>query len=333
MPRALQRRATGAVEMTDSEQALLREDAEIGWAPTLLKRLAQALRGGNVQSIRESLEEVIEESDRQSPALSPEERVMLANLLRFGELRVGDVMVPRADIVAVEEKTPLRQLIVDFRQAQHSRLPVYRETLDEPLGIVHIKDIFALLEPMPDGSLRCPDVPISSIKRDLLFVPPSMPARELLLKMQSTHSHLALVIDEYGGTDGLVSIEDLIEEIVGEIDDEHDVEEAPRLSARSDGGYDADARLDLEDFKSQTGIDLTLEDGDEEIDTLGGLVASLVGRVPQRGEIIPHPSGFEFEIVEADPRRVKKLRLRRSHAAQAKAADSAGERQRDAGEG
>lgn len=301
--------------MTDSEPSLLRDDAESGWGPTLLKRLSQALRGGNVQSIRESLEEVIEESDRQSPALSPQERVMLANLLRFGELRVGDVMVPRADIVAVEEKTTLQQLIVDFREAQHSRLPVYRETLDDPLGLVHIKDILSLLEISSNGNLRCPDVPLSTIKRDVLFVPPSMPARELLLKMQTTHIHLALVIDEYGGTDGLVSIEDLIEEIVGQIDDEHDVEESPQLKARGDGGYDADARLDLEDFKTQTGIDLTLADGDEEIDTLGGLVASLVGRVPQRGEIIPHPSGFEFEIVEADPRRVKKLRLRRSQSA------------------
>jgi len=304
--------------MTDPDPSP--DDVESGWAPTLLKRLTNALRGGNAHSIRESLEEVIEESERQSPALSAQERVMLANLLKFGELRIDDVMVPRADIVAVEEKTPLQQLIVDFRQAQHSRLPVYRETLDDPIGLVHIKDIFALLEPLPDGGVRCPDVPISQIKRELLFVPPSMPARELLLKMQTTHIHMALVIDEYGGTDGLVSIEDLIEEIVGDIDDEHDVEEAPQLSAREDGGYDADARLDLEDFKAQTGIDLAPNDAEEEIDTLGGLVAYLVGRVPQRGEIIPHPSGLEFEIVEADPRRVKRVRLRRPQTASDKAA-------------
>ena len=282
-----------------------------GWAPTLLRRFAQALRRGNVQSIRESLEEVIEESERQSSALSAQERVMRANLLKFGELRVEDVMVPRADIVAVEEKTPLMQLIADFRQAQHSRLPVYRETLDDPLGLIHIKDVLGLLEPAPDGTLKCPAVPITKLKRDLLFVPPSMPARELLLKMQATHIHLALVIDEYGGTDGLVSIEDLIEEIVGDIDDEHDVEEAPQLSQREDG-YDADARLDLEDFKARTGIDLRPDTGEEAIDTLGGLAVWLAGRLPQRGEIIPHPSGFELEIVEADPRRVKKLRLRRS---------------------
>jgi hemolysin (HlyC) family protein len=306
--------------MADSDQVPPHDDAGNGWAPTLLRRLAHALRRGGAHSIRESLEEVIEESERQSPSLTAEERVMLANLLRFGELRVDDVMVPRADIVAVEEKTPLQQLIVDFRQAQHSRLPVFRETLDDPIGLVHIKDIFSLLEPSADGSVRCPDVPISQIKRELLFVPPSMPARELLLKMQTTHIHLALVIDEYGGTDGLVSIEDLIEEIVGDIDDEHDVDEAPQLHALDDGGYDADARLDLEDFKAQTDIDLAPEDANEEIDTLGGLVVSLVGRVPQRGEIVPHPSGFEFEIVEADPRRVKRLRLRRTKPATSTAA-------------
>ena len=293
--------------MADSDR--FSHDSDKGWASALLKRLAQVVRRGGGHSIRESLEEVIEESDRQNLALTAQERVMLANLLRFGELRIDDVMVPRGDIVAVEEKTSLQQLIADFRQAQHSRLPVYRETLDDPIGLVHIKDILSLLEPMPDGSVRCPDVAITQIKRELLFVPPSMRARELLVKMQTTHIHLALVIDEYGGTDGLVSIEDLIEQIVGDIDDEHDVEEAPQLSPR-DGGYDADARLDLEDFKAQTGIDLVPEDNEEEIDTLGGLVVSLVGRVPQRGEIIPHPSGIEFEIAEADPRRVKRLRLR-----------------------
>jgi magnesium and cobalt transporter len=282
-----------------------------GRGHSLLQRLAQILRGGHgSRSIRESLEEVIEESDRQSPALTQQERVMLANLLKFGEMRVDDVMVPRADIVAVEEKTPLRELLAIFREAQHSRLPVYRETLDDPIGVVHIKDILGLLEVSSSGDVSWSSVPIAEIKREIIFAPPSMPARDLLLKMQSTHSHMALVIDEYGGTDGLVSIEDLVEEIVGDIDDEHDVEEAPQLRPLPGGGFDADARLDLEDFKSGTGLDLAPKDGDEEIDTLGGLVVSLVGRVPERGEIIPHPSGFEFEVLEADPRRIKKLRLR-----------------------
>jgi CBS domain containing-hemolysin-like protein len=278
---------------------------------SLLKRLSQALRGGQgAHAMRESLEEVIEESERQSSELSQQERVMLANLLKFGELKVSDVMVPRADIVAVEENTKLRELVADYREAQHSRLPVYRETLDDPTGLVHIKDALAQLQFDADGTVRWPDVTAAKIKRGILFVPPSMPARDLLVKMQTDHMHLALVIDEYGGTDGLVSIEDLIEEIVGDIDDEHDVDDAPRLRALPGGGYEADARLDLEDFKAQTGIDLAPEDGDEEIDTLGGLVVSLVGRLPLRGEIIPHPSGFEFEILEADPRRIKRLRLR-----------------------
>lgn len=279
---------------------------------SFLKRLALALRGvSGTKSIRESLEEAIEESERSSDAaLSPQERVMLANLLKFGELRVGDVMVPRADIVAVEESTSLCDLVRAFREAQHSRLPLYRETLDDPTGLIHIKDVLSLVEIGPDGLLRWPDVPITKIKRDLIFVPASMPARELLLKMQTTHMHMALVIDEYGGTDGLVSIEDLVEQIVGEIDDEHDVEEAPQLRPLANGAYDADARLDLEDFKEETGIALVPPDPDEEVETLGGLVVSLLGRLPQRGEIVPYPHGYEFEVLEADPRRVKRLRIR-----------------------
>jgi CBS domain containing-hemolysin-like protein len=298
-------------KMSDPDPAAPGNGADEVRSVSLLKRLSQALRGGqSAHAMRESLEEVIEESERQSSELSQQERVMLANLLKFGELKVSDVMVPRADIVAVEENTTLRELVADYREAQHSRLPVYRETLDDPTGLVHIKDALAQLQFDADGTVRWPDVAAAKIKRGILFVPPSMPARDLLVKMQTDHMHLALVIDEYGGTDGLVSIEDLIEEIVGDIDDEHDVDEAPLLRALPGGGYEADARLDLEDFKAETGIDLAPEDADEEIDTLGGLVVSLVGRLPLRGEIIPHPSGFEFEILEADPRRIKRLRLR-----------------------
>jgi magnesium and cobalt transporter len=283
-----------------------------GKSSSLLHRLAHLIRGGHANGIRESLEEVIEESDRQSTELSPQERRMLSNLLKFGELRVGDVMVPRADIVAVEEQTSLKELIEGLRKEQHSRLPIYRETLDDPIGLVHIKDLLSLVEIGEDGAMHWPDVPIAKIRRNLLFVPASMPALDLLLQMQTTHMHLALVIDEYGGTDGLVSIEDLVEEIVGDIDDEHDVAEAPLLKALPDGGWEADARLDLDDFREQTGLELGLEGEDEEVDTLGGLVASVLGRLPQRGEIVPHPSGLEFEVLEADPRRVKRLRVRRS---------------------
>lgn len=278
---------------------------------SLLRRLSLFVRGdtANAAQIRESLEEVIEESDRQSPDLSAAERRMLANLLKFGELRVSDVMIPRADIVAVDEDTSLPEFIALFREFQHSRLPVYRETLDVPTGLVHIKDVLAYMQIQPDGSFRWKAGPISQFKRELLFVPPSMPLVDLLLKMQTMHTHLALVIDEYGGTDGIVSIEDIVEEIVGDIADEHD-EDTARIRKSDDGTIVADARTDLEDFKSQTGIALSPVDAEQEIDTLGGLVVSLLGRVPQRGEIVTHPSGYEFEVLEADPRRVKRLRLR-----------------------
>src|SRR6185437_4086090 len=285
-------------------------DVSNGHHPPLLKRLMQMLRGEDPSSaaIRESLEEMIEESDRTEPELSQQERVMLGNLLSFGELKVSDVMVPRAQIVAADEETPLAELMSLFREAKHSRLPVYRENLDDPTGLVHVKDVLTLLEPEKSDVYRLNASSIARIKRPILFVPPSMRALDLLLKMQASHTHLALVIDEYGGTDGLVSIEDIIEEIVGDIADEHD-DEAPAF--RRDGeDFIADARLELEDFKNETGVDLATSEAGEGVDSLGGLVASLAGRVPQRGEIIAHPSGYEFEVLEADPRRIKRLRIR-----------------------
>ncbi len=298
-------------------------EAQEGAPTPLLRRLAQALRGeAGERSIREKLQEVIAESERKSPALSPRERVMLANLLKFGDLRVSDVMVPRADIVAVEEKTPLRELFAIFREAQHSRVPFYRETLDDPIGVIHIKDAVGLIEVGEDGVLRWPDVPIANVRRDLLFVPPSMPAHDLLVKMQTSHLHLALVIDEYGGTDGLVSIEDLVEEIVGDIDDEHDVDETPHLAKLPGGVFEIDGRFGLDDFKSETGIELKPDDPEEDVDTMAGLMVSLLGRVPSRGEIIRHPSGYDLEVLEADPRRIKRLRVRPS--ARAAANDDAG---------
>ena len=282
--------------------------------PPLLKRLMQRLRGEDPSSaaMRESLEEVIEESERKEPALSQQERVMLTNLLAFGELKVSDVMVPRARIMAVDEETPMSELVALFRDAKHSRLPVYRENLDDPTGLVHVKDVLSLLGPDGTGGYRLKPSAIKEIRRPILFAPPSMRVLDLFLKMQASHIHLALVIDEYGGTDGLVSIEDIIEEIVGDIADEHD-EEAPPL--RRDGDdYIADARLELEDFKTGTGIDLAIPDADEDVDSLGGLVVWLLGRLPQRGEIVAHPAGYEFEVLEADPRRVKRLRIRRGEA-------------------
>jgi CBS domain containing-hemolysin-like protein len=274
-------------------------------------KFADALRGlKSGTSVRERLEEVIEESAGRAQDLRPQERLMLANLLKFGELKVGDVMVPRADIVAVELGTELQELVRVFREAQHSRLPIYRETLDDPVGMVHIKDVLRLAETGADGRLRWPRVPLVGLRRDALFVPPSMSALDLLLKMQATRIHLALVVDEYGGTDGLVSIEDLVERIVGDIADEHDTEPEPAVAPCPDGSWEADARVPLEQFRAQTGIMLAPDSEEEEVDTLGGLVAAMLGRVPARGEVVSHPAGVEFEVLEADPRRVKKLRIR-----------------------
>jgi CBS domain containing-hemolysin-like protein len=275
----------------------------------LLKRLIQILTGqdADAAAIRESLEEVIEESDRESSALSSQERVMLSNLLKFGELKVRDVMVPRADIIAVDEDIGLADLLLIFREAQHSRLPLFRETLDDPTGLIHVKDVLGLLQGSPDGAYCVsPTAKITSLRRPILFAPPSMRALDLLLKMQTSRTHLALVVDEYGGTDGLVSIEDIIEEIVGDIADEHD--DAPVEMKRDGEAYIADARMDLDEFQSQTGHNFKSEDG-EESDSLGGLVTSLLGRVPQRGEIVTHPDGTEFRITDADPRRIRKLRI------------------------
>jgi magnesium and cobalt transporter len=277
-----------------------------------IRRLIQKITGQDAEAaaIRESLEEVIEESERESPDLSAQERVMLGNLLRLGELKVADVMVPRAEILAVDETIGLAELLKLFREAQHSRLPVFRDTLDDPTGLIHVKDVLGLLEAEPNGAYcLSPHARITALRRPILFAPPSMRALDLLLKMQASRTHLALVIDEYGGTDGLVSIEDIIEQIVGDIADEHDDVTA---ALKLDGdGYIADARMDLDDFKTDTGHDFLVDDDENapDIDSLGGLVVSLLGRVPLRGEIVTHPDGSEFQVLEADPRRVRKLRV------------------------
>jgi CBS domain containing-hemolysin-like protein len=273
-----------------------------------LMRVLQGARAAEQAAMRETIEEAIEESERESTDLSQAERVMLANLLKFGELRLKDVMVPRAAIIAVDETVPMNELVQLFREAQHSRLPMYRETLDDPTGLVHVKDVLALLQDAPGGGYRLPDVPIAGLRRPILFVPPSMRALDLLLKMQTSHTHLALVIDEYGGTDGLVSIEDIIEEIVGDIADEHDDE--PITLKREGDAFIADARMELEDFAEDAGIALPSPEDGEGVDSVGGLVVSYLGRVPQRGEIVEGPAGFVFEVLEADPRRVRRLRIR-----------------------
>lgn len=282
-----------------------------GWWQRLRARLGS--RNGDA-TLRASLEDIIEGDESEAQELRIEERDMLINILNFAQLRVEDVMVPRADIIGVEAQASMGELAGIFRDASHSRLPIYRETLDDPIGMVHIKDVLGFLT-NPDAARKpgaaAPDAPTAALRREILFVPPSMPILDLFMKMQATRVHMALVIDEYGGTDGLVTIENIVEEIVGEIEDEHDTDESPALKKRADGGFDADARVTIEDLEASLGLDL-MPDADEDVDTLGGLLFSLVGRVPQRGEIIRHSAGLVFEVVEADPRRVKKLHISRS---------------------
>jgi CBS domain containing-hemolysin-like protein len=256
----------------------------------------------------------------------PEARSMMRNLLEFVDLRVEDVMVPRAEIVAIDENASVHDLLRRFMEANHSRLPVYRETLDDPIGMVHIKDFLRWLTERGQkdagaaadegkaavtlpGTDLATTVKETAILRPLLFVPPSMRAADLLVKMQSIRSHMAIVVDEYGGTDGLVSIEDLVEEIVGDIADEHDEDEAELINRAEDGVILADARAPIEDVEAVLGLKLLPEEREEDADSLGGLIVSMMGRVPVRGELLRHPAGIELEILEADPRRVKKIRI------------------------
>jgi CBS domain containing-hemolysin-like protein len=261
--------------------------------------------------------------------MKAEARSMMLNLIAFSELRVDDVMVPRADIVAVSESATMRELLERFTEANHSRLPVYRDTLDDTSGMVHIKDVVRWMiskgaqrrkkpareESRPSAlsltaQVLATTVRQAGIMRELLFVPPSMPASDLLVKMQASHIHMAIVVDEYGGTDGLVSIEDLVEEIVGDISDEHDIDEGQMIRDGGNGVYVADARVGIEELEELLGVDFLPDERDQDADTLGGLIFSMMGRVPVRGELIRHDSGIEFEIMESDPRRVKKIRIR-----------------------
>lgn len=275
--------------------------------PSFLETLLNWLRGlrgskNEEASLRDALEELIEEYDEAETPADSDERVLIKNVLNLHDLTVEDVMVPRADIVAIEAGTPLDELVKLMSKEAHSRLPVYREILDDVVGMVHIKDVLACWNAKEAFALK-------NILRPLLFAAPSMRVLDLLLEMRSTRNHMALIVDEYGGIDGLATIEDLVEEIVGEIEDEHDEEQGPALDPRPDGSLVADARVSIEEFEKRVGPVLLPEER-EDIDTLGGLVFSLAGRVPGRGELIAHPSGLEFEVVEADPRRIKRLRVR-----------------------
>ena len=298
------------------------ESAREGW----LDRILDLFHLRSRDSFRNDLEDALAET---AQGFSPQERAMLQNVLGFHRVRVEDVMVPRADIVAVSAETTLGELLGLFRTAGHSRLPVYGETLDDPEGMVHIRDFLDYLATRSEagGSRRrrakegkppsLGDVDLSvtlataKILRPVLYVPRSMPAVDLLVRMQATRTHMALVIDEYGGTDGLVSIEDIVESVVGDIEDEHDQAEAQLIQPGEGDAILVDARAPIEEVSKALGLDIAAGDLAEEVDTVGGLIATLAGRVPSRGELIAGPENLEFEVLDADPRRVKRLKIHR----------------------
>ncbi|UJX47503.1 hemolysin family protein [Xanthobacter sp. YC-JY1] len=271
-------------------------------------------------SLRTDLVEVLAaaETPEEEGEFTPSERKMLRNILHLREVGIGDIMVPRAEIVAVRKDAPLGELLKLFVTVGHSRLVVYDDTLDDPVGMVHIRDLIAFLAgdlASASGKIDLGKVNLDAtletagLIRRILYVPPSMPAVDLLVSMQAARTHLALVIDEYGGTDGLVSIEDVVEEIVGEIEDEHDEAAETLLTRQPDGSYLADARTPLEAAVEVLGTGFASEEAMEEVDSVGGLVVRIASRVPKSGEVISLPGGFDVDVVEADPRRLKKLRI------------------------
>jgi magnesium and cobalt transporter len=279
---------------------------------SMLARLRQLLgRRQPEPSLRESIAELVQEAaDAQQeagvqPELDRQERALIANILRLRETTADDVMLPRADIVAMRVDVTLEQALEQIRTEGHSRLPVYREQLDDIVGMVHIKDVFAYVG-------RSEAFRLEAILRSPLMVAPQVPVLDLLLQMRQQRMHLALVIDEYGGVDGLVTIEDLVETIVGDISDEHDEVQAAMVVERADGALDMNARLPVAEFESRMGPVLSEDERDADIDTVGGLVFTLAGRVPAKGEVISHPSGIEFRVLDADPRRIRRLRVRRA---------------------
>ncbi|NEW88295.1 HlyC/CorC family transporter [Rhodopseudomonas sp. WA056] len=294
-----------------------------------LIRAIRSLFGWKPGSVRDDLQVVLDTSPPDDTGFSTLERTMLRNILGLHDRRIADVMVHRADIVAIKQDIQLGELLSLFQNAAHSRLVVYNETLDDPVGIVHIRDLVAFMtanakvppetvakrkKALPAGlDLRAIDLKMplteTGIIRKLLYVPPSMRAIDLLAQMQAARIHLALVVDEYGGTDGLVSIEDIVEQIVGEIDDEHDSTEPPAIVRQADGSFIADAKASLEDVCAMIGDQFVTGEAGEDVETLGGYLVNHVGRLPVRGEVIAGPGNFEFEVLDADPRRVKRLRI------------------------
>lgn len=274
-----------------------------GWIGGIWKGLGRSRNGEN--GWRESIEEILEEHDvGEDDGLSLEERRLLTNIIALDGKRVEDSMVPRADIVALDIGMPIEEVVDRYLEAPHSRLPVYRDNLDDIAGVLHIKDLVKFWG-------RTGDVDLKSILREPVVVPPSKRVIDLLVEMRANRRHLAIVVDEYGGVDGLVTIEDLIEEVVGDIRDEHDEESEPVFVEQPDGTIDVDARFELEEFEQRVGCDLLADEEDEEIETLGGFMFVALGRVPKRGEVIRHECGLEFEVVDADPRRIHRLKVRR----------------------
>src|ERR1700753_2624187 len=298
-------------------------------AENWLTRAIKTLFGWKPGSVRDDLQVVLDASTPDDVGFSAIERTMLRNILGLHERRIADVMIHRADIVAVKRDIPLGELMSLFESAAHSRLVVYNETLDDPEGMVHIRDLLAFMtararvtdagktrrkKAVPAGlDLRAVDLALpfagANTIRKLLYVPPSMRAIDLLVQMQASRIHLALVVDEYGGTDGLVSMEDIVAQIVGEIDADHDSDEPPAIVRQADNSFIADARASLDDVRSVIGEDFVTGEAGEEVDTLGGFLVTHVGRLPVRGEVISGPGNFEIEVLDADPRRVKRLRI------------------------
>jgi magnesium and cobalt transporter len=270
-----------------------------GLLRAILRRLRRRERN---EAVREAIEELIEETPESDTPISEDQRVLLANILKLRDKTVRDVMVPRVDIIAISANTPLDEVVRLIQAEAHSRYPIYRESLDDVIGMVHIKDVLAYWGTPKKFNLR-------DILRRVVFVAPTLPVLDMLLDMRRSRTHMALVVDEFGGTDGLLTIEDLVEEIVGEIEDEHDVAQAPVLSRRADGTIDVNGRTPVEMLEQEIGNVLS-EDERREIDTVGGLIFSLLGRIPERGEVVRHPSGVEFEILDVDPRRIRRLRVR-----------------------
>ena len=278
---------------------------------SLLSRLRRLLlRRHPEQSLRDSIAELVQEAAEanmlpgEPPELDRHERLLIANVLRLRETTAADVMVPRADIVAMRADATLAQAIELFRDDGHSRMPVYREELDDVVGMIHLKDVFAYVG-------RPEAFSVEAIMRRPLLVAPQLPVLDLLLQMRQARMHLALVVDEYGGIDGLVTIEDLVETITGDIADEHDDPDAPMVTERPDGSLDVNARLPVEEFEEKLGPVLSEDERDADIHTVGGLVFTLAGRVPAKGEVVSHPSGIEFRVLDADPRHIRRVRVRR----------------------